>query len=28
MRTTDEPLVAMWLWTGDLDYSSYQVHDE
>jgi hypothetical protein len=27
MKTEQEPLLALWLWTGDLSFSSYRLHD-
>jgi len=28
MRTADAPLLALWLWTGDLSFATYRFHDQ
>lgn len=27
MKTEREAFLALWLWTGDIDFSSYQIHE-
>jgi hypothetical protein len=27
MKTEGDPLLAFWLWTGDLNFASYRFHE-